>query len=119
MFLDIDDAAWLVLPGTLRDAAGVFQENLALPHAGLHARQFLQAQGVSDRSIETFTLGYGGPVSDFSESVHRPPRLLQMAGLTHVSPAGEARCLFAEQLVFPLHDVDWRVVGFVACLPPG
>lgn len=101
----------------LDGAARFFEGNLAHPEAGREARAYLEARGVDDATRERFRLGYAPDGWDhllrhLIASGHTV-ETLERVGLVQPRPSGEGHYdAFRHRLVFPIFDLQQRVVGF-------
>lgn len=96
-------------------AAGVFKANLLGP-SGRQALAYLERRSITAATREEFGIGWAIPGRDhlFRELVKKgftQQELLQ-AGLAAQREAGGVADRFRGRVVFPIHDVAGRVVGF-------
>ena len=94
-------------------AAAYFREMLYAP-AGEAARAYLEKRGLKPEMWERFGLGYapsGGLVARL-QAQKAPPRALERAGLASLREDGSAFDYFRDRLMFPISDVQGRVIGF-------
>ena len=83
------------------------------------ARDYLTGRGVSQSSIENFGLGYSpdswDEVSNWGKSHGADEDLLVLSGLMiRKEESGRVYSRFRGRLMFPIHDIQGRVVGFSA-----
>jgi len=96
-------------------AQGVFRRNHQGP-AGEAARRYVAARGISDDWAEAFGLGLA--VDSFDSLIRQAGaakvdlKLLLAAGLAKESPRGGYYDTFRNRLIFPITDVNERIVGF-------
>jgi DNA primase len=101
----------------LEAAAGFFREQLQHPGRGGPARAYLERRGVDAGTAERFRLGYAPAAWDDLQKVlgarGLAPALLEKAGLVNVRSGGDGFYdLFRNRLMFPIVDLQDRVVGF-------
>ncbi len=101
----------------LEAAAAFFREQLLHPGAGKVAREYLARRGVDEATAERFRLGYA--LNAWDELLKAlgtkgyPPALLEKAGLAQGRQSGEGYFdLFRHRLMFPIVDLQGRVVAF-------
>lgn len=101
----------------LEAAAVFFREQLAHPIRGKAAREYMERRGVDAPAAERFRLGCAPNAWD--ELLRGlgnkgfPPALLEKAGLAQLRQAGDGHFdLFRHRLMFPIVDLQDRVVGF-------
>lgn len=99
----------------LRFADEFFRERLA-SSAGNGARRYLERRGISPATIERFGVGYAPASWDgLLASARRrrlPPAILAKAGLVIPKRDGSHYDRFRDRVVFPIRDLQGRVVGF-------
>ncbi len=93
-----------------------FQRQLAEP-GGRAVREYIEARGISEGSIDRFALGYAPDSWDAlgraAAKSEIPPQLLVAAGLTKKRQDSEtAYAAFRNRLIFPIRDVLNRTIGF-------
>jgi len=92
-----------------------FEENLAAP-AGAAGRDYLKNRGFSREAIKPFRIGFAS--AGWTWLLERLVRKgftnddLLRAGLIKKSSSGKFYDLFRERLIFPILDIQGRVVGF-------
>ena len=105
--------------GLLDAAAARFHEQLRTDPRAAKARAYLAERRVTDDTIEEFQLGYALPGWDslmawLIRQKWTPQELLD-AGLTIRRPDGSgAYDRFRDRVIFPIRDVQGRVLGFGA-----
>ena len=105
------------------DAGALFVEALADdPHAA-DARAYLAGRGITPESVATFAIGYAPTSRDYllkrlSKSRDLSPEILLEAGLASRGDDGTVRDRFRGRVVFPIHDLQGRGVGFGARILP-
>ena len=101
----------------LEAAAGFFREQLQHPGRGGPARAYLERRGVDAATAERFRLGYAPAAWDDLQKVLGvrgfAPALLEKAGVVNARSGGDGFYdLFRNRLMFPIVDLQDRVVGF-------
>ncbi len=101
----------------LEAATGFFREQLQHPLRGKPAREYLDRRGVDAATAERFRLGYAPAAWDDLQKVLGargfPPALLEKAGLVNPRSGGDGFYdLFRNRLMFPIVDLQDRVVAF-------
>lgn len=94
-----------------------FRANLANPDVGAHALAYVRGRGLSDAMITSFGLGLAtdraGSIRADAEKAGFSARLLLEADLIRTSDDGDRTFdTFRNRLMFPIHDVSGRVIGF-------
>lgn len=102
----------------LSEASNCFQAWLKDGEAGQEARTYLKTRGFTEDSIAKFKLGYSPPGWDnllkrLGQSPEQQEKL-QKAGLVRRGDAGNLYDMFRGRLMFPIHDIRGRVIGFGA-----
>jgi DNA primase len=96
-------------------AANFYREQLFAP-AGEKAREYLKKRGLSDENCEKFRLGYapagGSPLLARLQSQKAPVAAVIKAGLASQREDGPARDFFFDRLMFPIEDIQGRVIAF-------
>jgi DNA primase len=103
-------------------AAELFHQMLLHGREGADARSYLGSRGISKEAAEEFGIGYAPRYPDFL--LRRMTRdfsaeILVEAGLATKDGRGEVRDSFRGRVIFPVHDLSGRVVGFGARLLEG
>ena len=101
----------------LEAAAVFFREQLADSAPGKPAREYLARRGVDAATAERFRLGYAPNAWDellkTLGNKGYPPALLEKAGLAQLRQSGDGHFdLFRHRVMFPILDVQDRVVAF-------
>ncbi|MGH2435612.1 MAG: DNA primase, partial [bacterium] len=101
----------------LETAAVFFREQLADSGRGKPARDYLHRRGVDEATEERFRLGYAPNAWDellrTLGNKGYPPALLETGGLAQRRQSGDGHYdLFRHRLIFPIVDLQDRVVGF-------
>ena len=101
----------------LETAAGFFREQLQHAGRGAPARAYLARRGVDAPTVERFRLGYAPAAWDDLQKVLGgrgfAPALLEKAGLVNARSGGDGFYdLFRNRLIFPIVDLQDRVVAF-------
>ena len=100
----------------INDAARRFyQQMLATPEAGF-VRDYLERRGISERSIQTFEIGYSPPrdnrlLAHLTQAGYER-ELIAQAGLARETDDGRHYDLFRGRLMIPIRDWEARVAGF-------
>jgi DNA primase len=81
------------------------------------ARAYIERRGLSGASVARFRLGYAPDQRDWLQSRGKAagfsPALLEQAGLVARNPeTGLTRDRFRGRLIFPIHDLRGRAIGF-------
>jgi DNA primase len=100
----------------LNDVAKRFYREQLFSDAGKHARAYLTKRGINEEMAEHFELGYapagGSPLIGRLQSQKAPVKAIVRAGLASERDDGSARDFFYDRLMFPIHDVQGRVIAF-------
>jgi len=101
----------------LEAAATFFRAQLLDPERGRPARDYLARRGVDGATAERFRLGYAPNAWDellrALGNKGYPAALLEKAGLAHLRPGGDGHYdVFRHRVIFPIVDLQDRVVGF-------
>ena len=101
----------------LEAAAGFFRDQLQHAVRGMSARAYLERRGVDAATAERFRLGYAPAAWDDLQKVLGArgfaPALLEKAGLVNARSGGDGFYdLFRNRLMFPIVDLQDRVVAF-------
>ena len=96
-------------------AAGYFYYQLRRDN-GRHAYQYLTGRGLSDETIKKFGLGYSDRYSNdlynYMKSKGYSDELLRESGLFNVDEKRGMYDKFWNRVIFPIMDVNNRVIGF-------
>ena len=111
----VDDRAVSPLERVLADAAELFEAHL-WESPGRAARGQLAAEGLEEKTIRDFRVGYApmGPeemLNHLRGLGHSDEELVE-AGLATRSVRGRIHARFRSRIIFPVTDLDGRVVGF-------
>ncbi len=101
----------------LQAATAFFRDQIEQPPVGAAARAYLERRGVSREIAERFALGYAPAGWDGLLKSMRakgyPPAVLEAGGLVVARPRGDGHYdLFRDRLLFPIFDLQDRVVAF-------
>jgi DNA primase len=93
-----------------------FQRNLSATPGGKAARDYAQRRGLSDETIERFSLGFAADAWDDLLGAARKTglrlELLEQAGLVATNESGRSYDRFRNRLIFPINDASGRTVAF-------
>ena len=92
-----------------------FSQQLREAEGAKGARDYLTGRDISAELAGEWGLGYAPPGNALLEEMKRlgvPEAVLLEAGLLHQRDDGGVRPRFRGRLIFPIHDVRGRVVGF-------
>ncbi|UUO04457.1 DNA primase [Blastopirellula sp. J2-11] len=98
-------------------AERLFQKNLAHSHDADAARRYFHDRGVSQDSVNRFHLGYAPDqwqwLVDQAYSTQFSAAVLENVGLIgRSSTSGKPYDRFKGRVIFPIHDVQGRTIGF-------
>lgn len=97
-------------------AAKYYQHILLNSRVGKKALEYLIKRGLTYSTIEHFQLGFAPGARDvlltFLKKRGYPEDLQEEAGLVSKGPEGELYDRFRRRIMFPIHDLQGRVVGF-------
>jgi DNA primase len=100
----------------LNDAAAKFYREQLFTDSGKAAREYIKKRGLSDEICERFRIGYapagGSPLLARLQSQKAPLKAIMAAGLASVREDGSARDFFYDRLIFPITNMDGRVIAF-------
>jgi DNA primase len=106
----------------LNDVAAKFFREQLHSDAGKPARDYLKKRGLSDAICERFRIGYapsggggsggGSPLVDRLRSLNAPLQAIVQAGLATQRDNGSVRDFFFDRLMFPITDIQSRVIAF-------
>jgi hypothetical protein len=104
------------LEALLADAAAFFESHLWESPTSEKARAALAAEGLDEKVIRTFGVGYA-PVGhrellDHLQELGYSTDEVVESGLARVSGRGRIHSHFASRIMFPIRDRDGRIVGF-------
>jgi len=90
--------------------------NLKDPQKGAQARQYLESRQISDQSVRDWKLGFASDGWDDlvsrSSSAKLTAKMLTASGLAVPKEPSGYYDKFRNRLMFPIHDVGGRVIGF-------
>lgn len=104
-----------------RDAADFFKSILLKDPSAGSARTYFAQRGILPQTMETFSLGYAPPGWDGIQTALRKkgwsPETMEAAGLIIPRPAegksgGGHYDRFRDRVIFPIFDLQARVIGF-------
>ncbi len=100
----------------LNDAAAKFYREQLFTDAGKLAREYIKKRGLNDEICERFRIGYapagGSPLLARLQSQKAPPKAILAAGLASQRDDGSIRDFFYDRLIFPITNMDGRVIAF-------
>jgi DNA primase len=104
-------------------AAELYASMLADGKEAGDARAYVAERGMTADAVEAFGLGYAPGYSDFllrrlSQARDLSPEVLLEAGLATRGDDGTVRDRFRGRLIFPIHDLQGRGIGFGARVLP-
>lgn len=92
-----------------------FRRELASSPAAAHARQYVAGRNISGEIAERFGLGFAAgdlePLLGAAQQAGFVPKALEAADLVRTNERG-LYCTFRNRLMFPIHDVMNRTIGF-------
>ncbi len=101
-----------------QDAAQYFHNLLLNNPAAEGSRNYLNSRGFSMKSITDFQLGFSlntwDSLKNFLLERGYPEEKIMLAGLIIQSESGKIHDRFRGRLIFPIHDIRGRTVGFGA-----
>jgi DNA primase len=103
-------------------AAELYHGMLLGGREGEDARKYLASRGISKEAAEEFGIGYAPRYPDYllrRMTKDYSTEVLVDAGLAHKDGRGEIRDSFRGRVIFPVHDLSGREVGFGARLLEG
>jgi len=100
----------------LNGVAATFYREQLFSDAGKTAREYIKKRGLTEAICEQFRIGYapagGSPLLARLQSQRAPPRAVVAAGLATQRDDGSARDFFYDRLIFPITNMDGRVIAF-------
>lgn len=98
-------------------AQKTFSENLTATEEGKAiGLSYFRERGFSDETIRTFQLGYAlgewSVFTDFALKSGYKEEFLEKTGLTIINEAGKKYDRFRGRVMFPIHNLSGRVIGF-------
>ena len=110
------DTDWKSALYKLNNAAASFFSAQLFSPAGKMAREYLKKRGLSDEMVQRFRLGYapagGSPLMAKLTQLKAPVKALLAAGLLSQRDEGPAFDFFRDRLMFPIRDIQGRVIAF-------
>jgi DNA primase len=105
------------------EAARLFAEVLADDAGAAEARAYLTGRGITPDSIATFGIGYAPAGREFllkrlTQERDMSAEVLLEAGLASRGDDGVVRDRFRGRVIFPIHDLQGRGIGFGARVLP-
>jgi DNA primase len=101
----------------LRFAAGFYRTILGR-EVGASARSYLAGRGLGPETVEAFGLGFSPDEYDgfhpYARAKGLPEQALFDAGLVRRNERGQLFDMFRGRIMFPIHDLRGRVIGFGA-----
>lgn len=98
-----------------KEAAKFFYYQLRSPH-GETGRQYLEKRKLSDETMHKFGLGYAGKngaeLVRYLRGKGFEDELIKEAGLANFSERGGLLSQFWNRVMFPIQDINHRVIGF-------
>ena len=95
-----------------------FQHNLHTHEQGSIGQSYLKQRGLSSGTIRKYELGYSldewANLTDTALKAGYQQQYLEAAGLTVVKEEGKRYDRFRGRVMFPIHNISGRVVGFGA-----
>lgn len=102
----------------LEDAVNFYRHNLLKTEAGKEARVYLHGRDITDKTIETFGLGYAPDsweaAGEYFQSKGYTEEELLQAGLVSERDSGGVYDRFRNRVMFPIRDRRGRMAGFGA-----
>ncbi|MCY3022718.1 MAG: DNA primase [Planctomycetota bacterium] len=100
----------------LNEAARKFYREQLFADVGRASREYLKKRGLTDAICERFGLGYapagGSPLLARLQSQRAPVKAIVLAGLATQRDDGTCRDFFYDRLMFPITDIQGRVIAF-------
>jgi DNA primase len=100
----------------LNDVACRFYREQLFTDAGKTAREYLKKRGLNDEICERFRIGYapagGSPLLSRLQSQGAPMKAVLASGLASQREEGPTRDFFFDRLMFPITDIQGRVIAF-------
>ncbi len=98
-----------------KEAAKYFYYQLRIPRGEI-GYQYLKKRELSDETVHKFGLGYAGSNGEELVQYLRQKGFedqeIKEAGLANFSERGGLRCQFWNRVMFPIQDINHRVIGF-------
>jgi DNA primase len=104
-------------------AGELYARMLADGNEAADARAYVGERGITPETVEAFGIGYAPGFADFllrrlSQARDLSPEVLLEAGLATRGDDGTVRDRFRGRLIFPIHDLQGRGIGFGARVLP-
>lgn len=104
-------------------AAELYARMLADGNEAADARAYVAERGITPETVVAFGIGYAPGYADFllrrlSQARDLSPEVLLEAGLATRGDDGTVRDRFRGRLIFPIHDLQGRGIGFGARVLP-
>jgi DNA primase len=104
-------------------ASQQYQDCLLRSDVAEPARNYLVERAISQESIEKFRLGFVPPawtwLMDRAKSTPYTPAVLEACGLLSKNEAGHVYDRFRGRIIFPIRDLQGRVISFGGRVVPG
>ena len=105
-----------VMYGLLEDAARFYHRNLLEAPEAEEARAYLKKRGLTDETLVKFSIGFapasGVAVRDAAARKGWSVEILEKAGLVRRKDGGRVHDAFWNRIMFPIWDVQGRMVAF-------
>ena len=105
-----------VMYGLLEDAAKFFHRNLMEAAEAQEARAYLKKRGLTEETLAKFSIGFapasGVAVRDAAARKGWSVEILEKAGLVRRKEGGRVHDAFWNRIMFPIWDVQGRMVAF-------
>lgn len=102
----------------LEDAVTFYRHQLMKTPAGQPALEYLHRRGLSDETLERFSLGYAPKAWDaalnYFKAKNVSEEMLQEAGLILAGESGQLHDRFRHRIMIPIRDEQGRIAGFGA-----
>ncbi|MFZ5802742.1 MAG: DNA primase [Candidatus Omnitrophota bacterium] len=99
-----------------KDAAQYYRSLYLHPEAGKRAREYFTKRSFSAETSETFGIGWAPEqwqgLYEFLKGKGYQDAILFKSGLVHQSPQGRPYDVFRGRLLFPIHNLQGKVMGF-------
>jgi DNA primase len=100
----------------LNDVAAKFYREQLFGKSGKVAREYLKKRGLTAEICESFGLGYapagGSPLLAHLKKLNAPLKAIVLSGLATQRDDGSTRDFFYDRLMFPIRDIQGRVIAF-------
>ena len=100
----------------INDAARRFYQQELISAEAQFVREYLEGRGISERSVQTFELGYSPPrdnrlLAHLTSAGYAPEKIAE-AGLARETDDGRYYDLFRGRLIIPIREWSGRLAGF-------